>query len=266
MSGRSAAALAGVFVAGLLIGGVFVYAAGKPPAQTATGSETGLDTGFQSRGAGFGGGGAQMNFRGDWDGANGYLTGDVVTFKGAAYVTSDETKDQPPDGPWVLLVDTSQGPPGPEGPAGPAGPAGAKGDPGVPGVGAAGPMGPPGPAGAGSLAALAGLNGMACTIGPNAGIVAVTVDSTSGAVSLRCNPAGGSARLFINVRANCTVGSFNLCSSSNRTRVDVDAFGFPRLTCEVDSTTDAANSSRSRDCTFTYPSGTQVSLTPSATQ
>lgn len=140
MSGRSAAALVGVFVAGLLIGGLFVYAAVKPQTQTATGSDTGLDTGFQSRGAGFGSGGAQMNFRGDWDSGNGYLTGDVVTFKGAAYVTSDETKDQPPDGPWVLLVDSSQGPQGPQGDPGP------KGDPGS--AGATGAAGGPGPSGA----------------------------------------------------------------------------------------------------------------------
>src|SRR6476620_8526063 len=161
MSGKSAAALIGVFVAGLLIGGVFVYAAVKPPAQTATGSDTGLDTGFQSRGAGFGGGGAQMNFRGDWDGANGYLTGDVVTFKGAAYVTSDETKDQPPDGPWVLLVDTSQGPPGPQGDPGSKGD---KGDSGSPGAsGAPGPRGSPGPSGA--PGPIAGLTGFEIKIG-----------------------------------------------------------------------------------------------------
>jgi hypothetical protein len=131
MSGKSAAALIGVFVAGLLIGGVFIYAAVKPPAQTATGSDTGLDTGLQAHGAGFGTGGAQMNFRGDWDSSNGYLTGDVVTFKGAAYVTSDDTKDQPPNGPWVLLVDSSQGPPGPPGDPGPKGD---KGDPGAAGA------------------------------------------------------------------------------------------------------------------------------------
>jgi len=265
MSGKSAAALIGVFVAGLLIGGVFIYAAVKPPAQTASGSDTGLDAGFQSRGAGFGGGGAQMNFRGDWDGGNGYLMGDVVTFKGAAYVASDDTKDEPPGGAWALLVDTAQGPEGPQGPAGPAGPAGTKGDTGAGDVGPTGPMGPPGPAGAGSLTALAGLNGLACIIGPVGGVVAVTVDPTSGAVSLRCNPTSGSARLSIDVRAVCAVGPFG-CSSSNTARVDVDASGFPRQSCEVNSGINTGSADKTKSCAFTYPGGTQVSLTPSVSR
>ena len=265
MSGKSVAAVIGVFLAGLLIGGVFVYAAVKPPAQTATGSDTGLDTGFQSRGAGFGAGGAQMNFRGDWDGSNGYLMGDVVTFKGAAYVTSDETKDQPPDGPWALLVDTAQGPAGPPGPEGPAGPAGTKGDTGAGQVVQPGPMGPPGPAGAGSLAALAGLNGL--------GLHRWTCWRSSrghsrlnlGRRTLRCNPTSGSARLSIDVRAVCSSGPFG-CTSSNTARVDVDAPGFPRQSCDVNSGINTGSADKTKSCAFTYPGGTQVSLTPSVSR
>ena len=39
-----------------------------------------------------------MNFRGGFDSGVGYLTGDVVIFKLAAYVAADETKDEPPGG------------------------------------------------------------------------------------------------------------------------------------------------------------------------
>lgn len=133
MSGRLIGGTLVGFVVGLLIGAGVIYAVTRPPATT-TGADNGLDTGFQPRGAGFGGGGATMNFRGDWDGGVGYLTGDVVTFKGAAYVAADETKDEPPGGAWALLVDTSQGPEGSPGPAGPAGPKGDKGDPGTAGA------------------------------------------------------------------------------------------------------------------------------------
>ncbi len=131
MSARNLAILASALVVGIFVGAAAMSAL-KPTAQPASGVDTGLDSGLQARGAGFGGGGVQMNFRGDWDGGVGYLTGDVVTHKGSAYVTSDETKDEPPDGPWVLLAlqtaDTVEGPAGPAGPPGAQGVKGDKGD------------------------------------------------------------------------------------------------------------------------------------------
>jgi len=168
MAARSLAIPIGVFIAGLLIGGGVIYALSRPtqPAQVtptatpATADANGLDTGFDPRGAGFGGGGAQMNFRGDWDGGAGYLTGDVVTFKGAVYVASDETKDEPPGGSWVLLVDAGQGPEGPQGPAGVPGASGPPGPSGGPGPsGAQGDMGPAGSKGDTGAAGAAGAQG-----------------------------------------------------------------------------------------------------------
>jgi hypothetical protein len=96
--------------------------------------------------------------RGDYDGATAYSTGDVVTYKGSAYVTTGDTKDTPPDGPWTLLAlqdaATVEGPPGPAGPQGASGANGAPGPTGGPGAsgapgprGSPGPSGPPGPAG-----------------------------------------------------------------------------------------------------------------------
>ena len=222
MAARNLAILASALVIGIFIGAAAMSAL-RPAPSTPTSDALGNDTGFNPRAATLGtlGGSLTMNFAGQFDPGTAYSTGDVVTFKGAAYVTTDATKDTPPDGPWTLLSEA--GGQGPEGPAGPQGPAGAKGDTGEGAVGPTGPMGPPGPAGAGSLAALANLNGVACTLGPSAEIVAVTVDPTSGAVSLRCNAAGGTSRLSISVTAGCGY-SFNVCSTSNRTRVDVDAF------------------------------------------
>jgi hypothetical protein len=98
----------------------------RPPAQSTPADS--LDTGLQAHGAGFGGGGATMNFRGDYDSGVGYLTGDVVTFKGSAYVAGDATKNAPPDDPWALLAEAGgQGADGATGPAGPPGPPGAQG-------------------------------------------------------------------------------------------------------------------------------------------
>jgi hypothetical protein len=142
MATKPIAASIGIFLTGLLVGGGVIFAITRPTQQSpaaalGTASPTGLDAGLNPLGAGFGGGGAQMNFRGDWDSGVGYLTGDVVTFKGAAYVASDETKDEPPGGAWVLLVDAGQGPEGPQGVAGvpgASGPPGASGGPGASGV------------------------------------------------------------------------------------------------------------------------------------
>jgi hypothetical protein len=127
----STALILGAFVVGLVVGGGVIYAVTRPA--PSAGTDGGVDTGFDPRGAGFGGGGATMNFRGDYDSGVGYLTGDVVTFKGSAYVAGDETKDQPPEGAWAVLVDAGEGPegpqglPGPKGDKGDAGPSGAAG-------------------------------------------------------------------------------------------------------------------------------------------
>jgi hypothetical protein len=138
MTARGVAITAGAVVVGIFIGAALMYAL-RPPAQSAPADS--LDTGLQAHGAGFGGGGASMNFRGDYDSGVGYLTGDVVTFKGSAYVAGDETKNAPPDDPWALLAEAgSQGADGATGPAGPPGPPGAQG--------AKGDKGDAGPAGA----------------------------------------------------------------------------------------------------------------------
>jgi Collagen triple helix repeat (20 copies) len=154
--------LIGVFMAGLLLGGGVIYAVTRPAQPSpAAGLDSGGD-GLNPLAAGFGAGGATMNFRGDYDGGVGYLTGDVVTFKGAAYVASDETKDEPPGGAWVLLVDAAQGPEGPQGPAGQAGASGAPGPSGAPGAtGAPGANGAPGPSGAPGAPGATGATGTA---------------------------------------------------------------------------------------------------------
>jgi hypothetical protein len=85
-----------------------------------------------------------MMFRGEFDPDAGYAPGDVVTFKGAAYVAAKDAKNSPPDDPWILLVEGGIGPQGPTGPQGPAGLAGANGA-----QGPAGPQGPQGSPGAG---------------------------------------------------------------------------------------------------------------------
>jgi len=134
MTARGVAITAGAVVVGIFIGAALMYAV-RPPTQSAPADS--LDTGLQAHGAGFGGGGATMNFRGDYDSGVGYLTGDVVTFKGSAYVAGDETKNSPPDDPWALLSE-----------AGGVGPAGAQGQAGSPGAqGPKGDKGDAGPAG-----------------------------------------------------------------------------------------------------------------------
>ena len=69
------------------------------------------------------------------------------------------------------------GPTGPVGPTGVAGADGQKGDPGN--------LGPTGPTGPASLAAL---DGSPCTVGDAEGMLSVSVDPTTGAVSLVCTP------------------------------------------------------------------------------
>ncbi len=151
MSARNLAIVSSALVIGIFIGAAVMYAT-RPatPAADALGN----DTGFNPRAATLGslGGSLPMNFAGEFDPGTTYSTGDVVTFKGEAYVTTDATKDTPPDGPWTLLaLQDAQGVEGPPGPAGPAGADGAAGQPGAAGgpgaSGAPGPRGSPGPVG-----------------------------------------------------------------------------------------------------------------------
>jgi Lamin Tail Domain/Collagen triple helix repeat (20 copies) len=73
------------------------------------------------------------------------------------------------------------GPAGAQGPAGPAGPAGPQGA-----TGAQGPQGPAGPA----LASFDSLAGLGCTIGGQAGAIAIAYDS-SGLAQIKCVAGGG---------------------------------------------------------------------------
>jgi Collagen triple helix repeat (20 copies) len=119
-----------------------------------------------------------MMFRGEYDPDAGYVAGDVVTFKGSAYVAGDETKLSPPDDPWILLVEAGQGAQGPAGPQGPAGLAGANGAPGTTGApGAIGPRGSPGPSG---------------PPGPAAGLSGYEIKNSAKSIA-----AGGTADVFV---------------------------------------------------------------------
>jgi hypothetical protein len=89
------------------------------------------------------------------------------------------------------------GAPGPTGPAGPAGPIGSAGPPGP--TGPAGPAGATGPAGSSSLAAL---QGSPCTVGGRASSLNVSIDPTTGAVTMTCPPA-------YTVTATVTGGTMN---------------------------------------------------------
>jgi hypothetical protein len=104
-----------------------------------------------------------LTWKGEWMEAKAYLPGDVISFKGSAYIASRaSTSAQPPASEWELLAqrgdvgltgpqgrDGAIGPAGSKGDIGAQGPAGPRGDPGPPGnVGPAGPPGEPGPAAA----------------------------------------------------------------------------------------------------------------------
>jgi hypothetical protein len=147
MSGRPIAILGAVLVAGVVLGGGAVFYLTRPAQPTTSSNSAGQ---LEPRAATLSslGGSLAMNFAGEYDGGTAYSTGDVVTYKGSAFVTTGDTKDTPPDGPWTLLAlqdaATIEGPQGPQGPAGQQGPAGAAGA-----AGAAGPAGPPGSPGAG---------------------------------------------------------------------------------------------------------------------
>jgi len=81
------------------------------------------------------------------------------------------------------------GPQGPVGPTGPAGPAGPKGE-----TGAQGPQGPAGP----GLVSFDSLAGLGCTIGGQAGAIAISYDG-SGLAQIKCVAgAGGDASIRIN--------------------------------------------------------------------
>ena len=128
MSARNLAILASALVIGIFVGAAAMNAT-RPAASTPDSDALGNDTGFNPRAATIGslGGSLPMNFAGQFDPGSAYSTGDVVTFKGEAYVTTDATKDTPPDGPWTLLA--LQDAQGVEGPPGPAGPQGRPGQP-----------------------------------------------------------------------------------------------------------------------------------------
>jgi hypothetical protein len=118
-----------------------VYALTRPSAapSTPTPAAFGDEGGLQGRAETLSslGGSLAMNFAGQFDLGTAYSKGDVVTYKGSAFVTTDDTKETPPDGPWTLLALTeATGAEGPQGPPGPQGPQGDKGD-----IGPAGPAG-----------------------------------------------------------------------------------------------------------------------------
>jgi hypothetical protein len=158
MSTRTIAVVVGALAIGVLAGGSAMYVLSRPQQSPASGADT---TGqLEQRAATLSslGGSLAMNFAGEYDGGTAYSTGDVVTYKGSAFVTTGDTKDTPPDGPWTLLAlqdaATVEGPPGPAGPQGASGANGAPGPTGGPGAsgapgprGSPGPSGPPGPAG-----------------------------------------------------------------------------------------------------------------------
>lgn len=159
---------------------------------TTVGSWTVTTIGRQGVAGPIGPAGAGLNPRGAWDAGTTYEEPDLVEHAGSAYYTLVETTgDEPPAGPWVLLVskgdqgdqgpqgiqgiqgvqgvqgekgdtgeagpkgDTGeqgpQGVQGPQGEQGPTGATGAKGDPGEPG--AKGDTGETGPAGSDGLSA-----------------------------------------------------------------------------------------------------------------
>jgi collagen triple helix repeat protein len=119
------------------------------------------------------------------------------------------------------------GPPGSAGATGPAGPPGSAGATGPAGpqgpAGATGPAGPQGPAGATGPAGpanLAALQGSPCTVGGNASTLNVSIDSTTGAVTMTCIPlvtisatVTGGSMTAIQI-SDSTNGSGNLCDSS----------------------------------------------------
>jgi Collagen triple helix repeat (20 copies) len=104
--------------------------------------------------------------------------------KGTTAVSWNQTGPAGPEGPT--------GATGPTGPAGPTGPTGLTGAPGPTGpagpAGPAGATGPPGPTGPAGPSNLAALQGSPCTVGGNASTLNVSVDPTTGAVTLTCEP------------------------------------------------------------------------------
>jgi hypothetical protein len=83
-----------------------------------------------------------LMWRGAWDAEAKYAPGQVVSFKGAAYVAEQENGGSEPDPwceddcRWASMGNAAEGPPGPKGDTGPAGP---KGDPGPKGDRGPGP-------------------------------------------------------------------------------------------------------------------------------
>jgi hypothetical protein len=89
-------------------------------------------------------------------------------------------------GGWPAAGVSLVGNPGATGPAGPAGATGAAGT-----TGATGPQGPAGATGATGAAgpsSLAALNGSPCTVGGNASTLQVSINPTTGAVTMTCPP------------------------------------------------------------------------------
>lgn len=127
-----------------------------------------------------------MAFRGEFQEATTYSTGDGVTYGGAAYVSlADGNLSNPPDlnpALWGKFAAGSQGPAGPAGPpgvAGPPGPQGLQGSVGLTGAtgpqgaqgpagvqGPAGPMGPSGPIGSTGATGSQGVQGLTGPAGP----------------------------------------------------------------------------------------------------
>jgi hypothetical protein len=89
---------------------------------------------------------AGVVYRGPWNSATAYKTGDSVTSNGSSYVAIANSQASQPalaSAAWGVLAQAgSPGPAGPQGTPGPAGPAGTAGA-----TGPAGPAGPTGPAG-----------------------------------------------------------------------------------------------------------------------
>jgi hypothetical protein len=101
---------------------------------------------------------------------------------------------------------------GAAGPAGPAGPKGDAGDPGAQGLqgppGPQGEQGPPGPVGTG-IASFDGLEGVACNTGAAAqGVVDVTYDVATEAISLKCKPTN-LVRLTVSVSGTSNTTSYS---------------------------------------------------------
>jgi hypothetical protein len=153
---------------------------------------------------------AGINNRGPWASTTNYNLNDAVSDGGSFWLAlAANNNSEPASGntQWQQLA--GQGMAGPAGPAGATGATGPAGPQGLQGpIGVNGPQGP-----AGLLASFDAIAGLPCTIGGQAGQIALSYDSNQNA-TLKCVATGYSISGFVTVCFSCLSPLVNLTNGN----------------------------------------------------